>query len=73
LRADAAGRGRANVVEDPVDEFATVDVVSDVVGSDDGDAVAFVVGDAGAVDSRAIAGFYDGVGPGAEIRVIVGW
>ena len=44
--ADAAGSRRADVVEDPVDEFATADVVVNVVRSDDGDAVAFVVGDA---------------------------
>ena len=43
---DAAKSGRANVVEDPVDEFAITDVVANVIGSDDGDAVAFVVGDA---------------------------
>ena len=72
LRIDAAGSWRTNVVEDPVDEFAIADVVTDVIGSDDADAVAFVVGNSGTVDSGPIAGGYDGVRPGAEISVIVG-
>ena len=46
--------------------------MSNIVGGNDGDAVALVVGDAGAVDSRPVVRFDDGIGPGTQIRMIGG-
>lgn len=46
LRASASGRGRADVVVDPVCEVALTNVLTDVVGRDDRDAPAFIDGHA---------------------------
>jgi len=72
MRDSAPWRGRAGVVEDPVDEVATADVVADVVGSKDGDAASFVDGHARAIDASAITGMRQLVHPSAKIRVIHG-
>ena len=72
LRDSASWRGRAGVVEDPVDEVATADVVADVVGSKDGDAAAFVDGHARAIDATAITGMRQLIHPSTKVGVIHG-
>src|SRR5579859_7326225 len=55
-RNNAARRGRAGIVINKVGDLAACEMVANVVGGDDGDAVAFAGGHAGAVDAGAIAG-----------------
>src|SRR5207249_13343 len=72
LRDSTSGRGRTGVIEDPVGQFTLGDVVAYVVGSNDGDAAAFVDGHARAIDASAITGMRQLVHPSAKIRVIHG-
>ena len=55
VRNDAAWRWRAGVVVDEVCEFALAKIVADVLGGDDGHAVALVHGHARAIHSGPIA------------------
>src|SRR5207249_6479605 len=72
LRDSTSGRGRTGVIEDPVGQFTLGDVVAYVVGSNDGDAAAFVDGHARAIEAGAITGMRQLVHPSAKIRVIHG-
>src|SRR5216684_3465981 len=72
VRDDATGCGRASVVVDKVGEVALAEVVANVVGSDDGHAVAFADGHSGAIDSCAITGARECIDPGAQVGVILG-
>ncbi len=51
VRDDAAWRGRASVVINEICEVTLAEVVANVVGGDDGHAVAFVDGHSGAIDA----------------------
>ena len=68
----APRRGRAGVVEDPVEDAALADVVADVVGSKDGDAASFVDGHARAIDATAITGMRQLIHPSTKVGVIHG-
>ena len=65
MRRAASGRRRADVVVNPIDQFAVADVVANVVSGDDRDAVAFVDRNRGAVDARSIASTIELIGPRA--------
>ena len=69
---DAAGRRRARVVVNEIGEVALAEVVANVVGGDDGHALALVYGHAGAIDAGAITGARESIDPGAQVRVIIG-
>jgi len=68
LCGGAPRRGRANIVVNPIDKLTIADVIANVVGGENFDD-AFVNGNSGAIDARAIAGASQFVGPSAQVGV----
>src|SRR5580658_1812314 len=69
-RKGAAGRGRAGVVDRPIDDLASSGALANVFDSDN--VIVVRSRDAGAVDAGAESAGSDGIHPGIDIRFLFG-
>jgi len=68
---NAAGRGWTSVVKNEVSKLTLADVVANIVGRNDADAVTLVYCDARAVGSGTIAATGEFIHPSSQVRVVI--